>query len=172
MRAARIVLLAAWLPLGACGDILSVNNPGSVTDEVLDDPALRESMMLLPEIAGVERLADFVNQTGIVANDIMEPLTVTTDLALDWGEWQIIPDPVGGLYNGLAVDQWRAREGLRRMMEFLDNPDSHVAVARGHFWDAFIMINRADAFEQITFEEDGAARAPSTRWRSTGWSRP
>src|SRR5690606_7267559 len=49
-------------------------------------------------------------------------------------------------------DQWHAADATRRITENVENPDSHWAVARGHFWNGLIMLSRADLFEGVTFD--------------------
>lgn len=155
MRCSRTGILVSSclaLSLSGCDGLFDVQNPGSISREVLDRPEMLAAMLNVPEAAGAENFGSFVWLSGLIADELMEPGTCSQRIVLDQGLIHADPSFTANYYDGLAEDQWHATEATRRISEGVDNPDSHPAVAKGHYWNAVIMLSRADLFEGVTFD--------------------
>lgn len=105
-------VLAATLPLGACGDIFEVESPGRTADEDLNNfdafPALVTGMSY--------DLAD-------AYNDALQEITLASnDLwhggSYDFGDIPrgiIIPEDVNGMWSSMHQARWVAEQGVERM---------------------------------------------------------
>ena len=67
-RLAAIAVLGLALPLGACNELLSVENPGAIQDGQLNDPILGKTIVQ-------SVVSDFQRMYGDLAYYILEPPT-------------------------------------------------------------------------------------------------
>jgi hypothetical protein len=146
------VASAAVLGLIGC-TFLTVDNPGDVGAEDLDgNPQMLDALLFVAPAAGAEYYDDAIDVADVIADDMMQPGTNVDWLLPDQGDLETFVESVENLYNRLAEAWWNAQDATKRIAALVPNPDSHVAIARGYFWDAVLRVTLADLFEQVTFD--------------------
>lgn len=132
---------------------LTVDNPGDVGAEDLDgNPQMLEALLFVAPAAGAEYYDDAIDVADVIADDMMQPGTNVDWLLPDQGDLETFVESVENLYNRLAEAWWNAQDATKRIAALVPNPQTHVAIARGYFWDGVLRVTLADLFEQVTFD--------------------
>ncbi|HWP03959.1 MAG TPA: RagB/SusD family nutrient uptake outer membrane protein [Gemmatimonadaceae bacterium] len=111
-----------------------------------------EALLYVAPAAGAEYYDDAIDVADVIADDMMQPGTNVDWLLPDQGDLETFVESYENLYNNLAEASWNARDATRRIKELVPNPESHVAIARGYFWDGILRVTLADLFDPITFD--------------------
>jgi len=145
-------LLSVVIGLNGC-DILTVDNPGDIGAVDLDgNPAILDALLYVAPAAGAEYYDNAIDVADVIADDMMQPGTNVDWLLPDQGNLETFVESVENLYNNLAEAWWNAQDATQRIAALVPNPDAHVAIARGYFWDGVLRVTLADLFEQVTFD--------------------
>jgi hypothetical protein len=134
-------------------DILTVDNPGDIGAEDLDsNAAMLDALLYVAPAAGAEYYDDAIDVADVIADDMMQPGTNVDWLLPDQGDLETFVESVENLYNRLAEAWWNAQDATSRIADLVPDPTTHVAIARGYFWDGVLRVTMADLFEQVTFD--------------------
>ena len=137
------VLIAA-----GCGDLFSVDNPGSLTLTDLEDPNLIPALAATPEGVICDAWDGTVAANALQSDDVTFISSFTfTELHM-WGHMEGFNTTQNAVWNSLSSARWIANEAITRLQA--TNPGD-TTIVRGIFWEAFARIGLADHFKEVPF---------------------
>lgn len=149
MRILRLGALSFTVLIAAgCGDLFSVDNPGSLTLADLEDPNLVPALAATPEGVVCDAYDGTVAANALQSDDVTFISSFTfTELHM-WGHMEGFNTTQNAVWNSLSSARWIAEEAIRRLQE--SNP-ADTTIVRGIFWEAFARITLADHFKEVPF---------------------
>lgn len=108
----RVGLLAATLPLAACGDIFEVKSPGRTADEDLNNPSAFPALVVGMSYDLAQGLDSGLQELSLAANDLWH------GGSYDFGDIPrgiILPEDVNGMWANMHQARWVAEQGIERM---------------------------------------------------------
>ncbi len=156
MRKHILGLTALSFVAAGCGDLFSVDNPGSLTLADLDDPDLIPALAATPEGVVCDAWDGMVAANALQSDDVTFISSFTfTELHM-WGHMEGFNTTQSEAWNSLSSARWTAEEAVRRLREA---SPGNAAIVHGLYWGAFARIGLADHFKEIPFD-GGAPMAP------------
>jgi tetratricopeptide (TPR) repeat protein len=132
----HLALVAAALPLAACGDYLEVTNPGPIQDEALNVPEAMEGLVTGMSADVSDALGDLVYATSMMADELTHGGSYTAEGL--WYRGIINPDQINDLWADSHRARWTAEQGIERLKRVLPNDwDKTVLGARAHLFAGF-----------------------------------
>ena len=142
------VLLFTAVTAAGCGDLFTVENPGSLTVADLDDPNLIPALAATPEGVVCDAWDGTVAANALQSDDVTFISSFTfTELHM-WGHMEGFNTTQNAVWNSMSSARWIAAEALRRLQE--SNPGD-TTIVRGVYWEAFARIGMADHFKEVPF---------------------
>lgn len=108
-----MVLLAGVLPLSACGDFLTVTNPGPIPDEQLNSPEAARSLVVGMSADISEALDELIFANSIMADELAHGGSYSDPGLFYRGI--IRPEDVNGYWGDMHRARWVAEQGIERM---------------------------------------------------------
>jgi hypothetical protein len=132
----RAVLLAAALPLAACGDFLEVTNPGPIPDEQLNSPDAARSLVVGMSADISEALDNLIFANSIMADELAHGGSYSDPGLFYRGIMR--PEDVNGYWGDMHRARWVAEQGIERMKTVLGAEfDQSAIVSRAHLFAGF-----------------------------------
>ena len=149
MHILRLGVLSFTVMIAAgCGDLFTVDNPGSLTIADLEEPDLVPALAATPEGVVCDAWDGMAAANALQSDDVTFISSFTfTELHM-WGHMEGFNTVQNGAWNSLSSARWIADEAVRRLQE--SNPGD-TTIVRGIFWEAFARIGLADHFKEVPF---------------------
>ncbi len=149
MHILRLGVLSFTVLIAAgCGDLFTVDNPGSLTIADLEEPDLVPALAATPEGVVCDAWDGIVAANALQSDDVTFISSFTfTELHM-WGHMEGFNTVQNGAWNSLSSARWIAEEAVRRLQA--SNP-ADTTIVRGIFWEAFARIGLADHFKEVPF---------------------
>lgn len=154
------LLVACWLPLAACSDVLEVDSPGRIADEDLND------VDAIPGLV-IGMSSDLMEAYDASLDDIsLASLELWHGGSYDYADIPrgiILPEDVNGEWGEMHQARWVAERGIERMKAmdaFADEFDSSPLVARAYLLAG--LANRLLGENVCETAIDGGPREPNT----------
>lgn len=142
------MLSLAVLATAACGDLFTVDNPGSLTVDDLEDPNLIPALAATPEGVICDAWDGTVAANALQSDDVTFISSFTfTELHM-WGHMEGFNTTQNAVWNSLSSARWIAAEAISRLQEA---SPSDTSIVRGIYWEAFARIGMADHFKEVPF---------------------
>jgi hypothetical protein len=145
--------------LSAC-DLLEVENPTNLLDEDLTNSQLEETLSNTAE-GNLSGPISFAMRYGTLLSDqYWHPSLTLQGLNVDRGYRDRANDLIENMYIDLAAGRWIADDMVTRLQSMVDNPGSHMGVARSYFYGAEGRMQLASYFREVTYDA-GPPLAPA-----------
>ena len=132
----------------ACGDLFTVDNPGSLTVADLEDPNLIPALAATPEGVVCDAWDGMVAANALQSDDVTFISSFTfTELHM-WGHMEGFNTVQNGAWNSVSSARWIADEAVSRLQE---TSPGDTTIVRGVFWEAFARVAMADHFKEVPF---------------------
>lgn len=157
--------LVAITGLSAC-DILETENPNSLVEEDLNNPAAAPAIANGAEATLSRALGDLLAPYSTVTDELTWIGTRDAWLQLDQGETiDPLNEFVDGAYASVNEARWTADNAIRRIETFRENGalDSEIPLVRSYLYGAIVYLNVADAFDNFVISDRQEAGHPIGR---------
>lgn len=158
--AARLAAVLSLLLFAGCDGFLDVENPASLLDEDLDRPELLETLSNTAEGNITGTYSDLNTRSGLLADEIFHPSTQLENIDAMRGNRLASNSAVEGHWRGLAQARWLADNMAERIAGMVENPGSHMGVAKSHFFGGLARVAMADHFNVIVYGPEDHLRGP------------
>ena len=155
----RVAVLAAFLGLAGCGDLLDVEAPGRLADENLNTENAFEALV---EGMSADLTGAFDQMTYISPIAAGELFHSGSYAITEEARGVLSAEDSNGEFNAMQQARWVAENGIERMREFM-NPtrfNSSPLVARAYLYAA--IANRLLGEMMCTSTIDGGPEVPNT----------
>lgn len=158
-------VLIALFGLAGC-DILNVDNPNSLIEEDLDNPAAAPSIANGAEATLTRSLGDLLAPYSTVTDELTWIGTRDAWLQLNQGE---TTDPlnefVDGAYSSISETRWTTDNAIRRLENFRSDGvlQNTTSLIRSYFYGAVIYLTIADSFDNFVLSDRQEAGHPVGR---------
>lgn len=159
------ILLIAGFGLLSC-DILNVDNPNSLIEEDLDNPAAAPAIANGAEATLTNALGDLLAPYSTVTDELTWIGTRDAWLALNQGETD---DPlnefVDGAYASINEARWTADNAIKRLEQFRDQGTlkTSVPLVRSYLYGAITYLSIAESFDNFVISDRQEAGEPIGR---------
>ncbi len=156
------VFLTLSLVVSGC-DLLNVNNPNSLVEEDLENPASASALANGAEASVTEALGEALGPYSTATDELTWVGTLDAWQQLDQGE---VGDPqnqfVDEAFNQIAEARWTADQAIRRLQKFRDEGklQNTTALIRAYFYGAVAYTSIGEFFDNFVISEKGEAAPP------------
>src|SRR5687768_10356196 len=153
------ILGGAVLLLASCGDLLDVENPGSLADDDLNTPAAMPGLVTGMSFDLSRAVDDVLQNTSIMADDLYHGGSYGPQGLFNRGV--IDKENVNGMWGSMHRARWVAESGIERMKTVLgEDYDTSPLAARANIYAGF--ANRWLGEHVCEAVIDGGGREPNT----------
>lgn len=155
-------ILAAFIFVSGC-DILEVENPNSLTEEDLENPAAATSLANGAEATLTGALGTLLASYSAVTDELTWIGTRDGWLVLDQGQ---TTDPINefidAAYRSVSEARWTADNTIQRLESFRDEGtlQDETALVRSYLYGAVIYLAVTDAFDNFVISDRQEAGSP------------
>lgn len=159
-RLGAAAALAGALALAACGDILTVRNPGPIPDEDLNRVDAVQSLVNGMSLDLSRSINVLIQATPIMADELFHGGSYTAEGLFNRGI--VRSEDVNGLWGGAHRARWVAESGIERLKTILGQPefDRSPFAARAYVYAGLSNRTLGELFCNAVF--DGGPKLPST----------
>lgn len=156
------VFLTLLLVISGC-DLLDVNNPNSLVEEDLENPASASALANGAEASVTEALGEALGPYSTATDELTWVGTLDAWQQLDQGE---VSDPqnqfVDEAFNQLAEARWTTDQAIRRLQKFKEGGklQNTTALIRAYFYGAVAYTSIGELFDNFVISEKGDAAPP------------
>ena len=156
---ARAALVGSFVLVASCGDILEVENPGSIADEDLNSPVAMPGLVTGMSFDLSRAVDDVLQNSNIMADDLYHGGSYGPQGLFNRGV--IDKENVNGLWGSMHRARWVAESGIERMQTVLGaGYDTSPLAARANIYAGF--ANRWLGEHVCEAVIDGGGREPHT----------
>lgn len=158
-----IAAVVTTLMVASC-DVLEVNNPNSLIEEDLGNPASASALANGAEATVTEALGIALGPYSAATDELTWVGTLDSWQQLDQGE---LDDPqnqfIDEAFNQAAEARWTTDDAIRRLQSFRDEGklQNRTALIRSYFYGAVIYTSIADLFDNFVISKKGEAAPPT-----------
>lgn len=157
-----LVIIAFSVSMTGC-DLLEVDNPNSLVESDLDNPASASALANGAEATITEGLGIALGPYSAATDELTWVGTLDAWQQLDQGE---VDDPqnqfIDEAFNQLSEARWTADDAIRRLKKFKDEGklQNQKALIRAYFYGAVAYTSIADLFDNFVISEKGESAPP------------
>lgn len=157
-------LLRVWSVVGAmlsslagCDGLFEVENPGAISSETLETPALREIVRASGEGALLDSWAIGTRLSGLATDELFNAYTLTNFHRIDQGFFDSDNSRAGSLglvqaWSAMSEARWMANYADSLVTLFSDSPSDDPVVARVRIVNALAQVIMADIWTAIVYD--------------------